>query len=159
VECLTQFIVRSAWKIGEEAADATRIKAARSAIAGFRLTPAELDAIARALGDYTALRYPNEAEAKEPVDWLFVDAGCKARTGTTGEARSCAHAALSAVLSILVEVPVDRCSDETALLSTLQHTRWRVPLYQRQRVARRMARHVSNLIMGEPFVPPNKRAA
>jgi hypothetical protein len=50
-----------------------------------------------------------------------------------------------------VDVPVARSEDETAILNTLQYARWRVPLYQRRRVAERMARHVANLINGVPF--------
>ena len=44
-------------------------------------------------------------------------------------------------------------ADETAILNTLQYAKWRVPCFQRCRVAGRMARHGANLINGVEFVP------
>jgi hypothetical protein len=57
-------------------------------------------------------------------------------------------------MSIIVEVPLERDEDAEALLETLTYTGWRhVPMYQQRRVARRMARFVTDRIMGLPFVP------
>jgi hypothetical protein len=78
-----------------------------------------------------------------------------------------AWSALSAALSIIVDVPsgcterfgtaydaLEREEDAEALLATLTYTGWRhVPFHQQSYVALRMARFVSNRIMGLPFVP------
>jgi hypothetical protein len=99
--------------------------------------------------DYSARPWPSEADAKVELEWLYQGKiNCTAR-----DARCSTYAAIEAVLSILVEVPIERVADETAILNTLQYAKWRVPCFQRCRVAGRMARHGANLINGVEFVP------
>jgi hypothetical protein len=104
--------------------------------------------------DYnTKQPWPSGEAEHKPVEWLSVGAGCTARTGSARDAHMAAWDVMYAAMSILVEVPIEHPEDEAALLSTLIYTNWRVPTYQRQRVARRFARYVSNCIEGERFVP------
>jgi hypothetical protein len=53
---------------------------------------------------------------------------------------------------------LERDEDAEALLATLTYTGWRhLPCHQQPYVARRMARFVSDRIMGLPFVPMGAR--
>lgn len=98
--------------------------------------------------------WPTSAEGEAKVEWLRrdrqpIDAP---GTGTYHDARVAARYAISAALSILMEVPIEHEADEAALLQTLILTRWAVPCHQRKRVARRFARYIENSINCEPFV-------
>jgi hypothetical protein len=103
------------------------VKAAREDIARWRLTPSELEQMARALIEYTDRPWPDEAEGAKPVEWLYSGSGCTARTGTVRESHSGARSAREAVLSILVELPIERAEDEAVLLDLLIRSHWDIP--------------------------------
>jgi hypothetical protein len=107
------------------------------------------------LADYNYHRaWPQGAEVDQKVEWLSVGFGCVERFGTVYDAHIAAWSALSAALSSIVDVPLERSEDAETLLSTLIYTGWRhVPQHQQARVARRMCRFVSDRIMGLPFMP------
>jgi hypothetical protein len=130
------------------------VKAARADLARWRLTPATIAAIARSLADYNHRAWPQGAEADQKIDWLSIGSGCVERFGTARDAHIAAWSALSAALSIIVDVPLEHEEDAAALLSTLTYTGWRhLPNHQRPYVARRMARFVTDRIMGRLFEP------
>jgi hypothetical protein len=158
VELFVQSAIRAAWIATRDSERKSGVRAAREDIARWQTTPNKIDAMARALVDFVNRPYPEGAgdEYRErPIEWLYVGSGCTERTGTESDARHAAWAALSAAVSILVEVPVEHVEDEAALLSTLAYTNWRVPRRQEQRVARRFARFVSDRIETRTFTPPN----
>jgi hypothetical protein len=134
--------IRAAWGASERGAT----KAAREHLASCHRRPADLAAIARTLYDYNRRPWPKR-DTVEKLDWLYKGAGCCERLGTAYEAHLAAWRALEAALSIIVDVPLECPDDEDALLELLFHTGWRhVPQHQQARVARRMARHVSDSI-------------
>jgi hypothetical protein len=151
LELFCRSAIRAAWMAGEH----SRVKAAREDIARWRLTPADIAAVARELADYnTGRAWSGTRETAQKLDWLSVGSGCCERFGTEYDAHIAAWSALSAVLSILVEVPIEHHEDATALMLTLIHSGWRhLPHHQRARVGQRMARYVADRIAGEPFVP------
>jgi hypothetical protein len=116
---------------------------------------ADIAATARALADYNYHRaWPQGAEAAQKIEWLSIGFGCVERFGTARDAHIAAWSALSAALSIIVDVPLECSEDAEALLSTLIYTGWRhVPQHQQARVAQRMTRFVGDRITGLPFVP------
>jgi hypothetical protein len=63
------------------------------------------------------------------------------------DAHSAAWSAISACLSILLELPINYPHDGDAILETLAYTGWRLPTYRRQRAAERMARFVTARMM------------
>jgi hypothetical protein len=147
LETYCRSIVRAAWAAGERGAT----KAAREYLARCHLTPANIAAIARTLYDYNRRPWPM-SNTTEKLDWLYKGAGCCERHGTAYDAHLATWSALSAALSIIVDVPLECLDDEDALLELLFHTDWRhVPYHQQARVAQRMARHVSHRI--RPYVP------
>jgi hypothetical protein len=149
LEMYCQTAIRAAWA----ASDHGRVKAARDDIARWHLTPADIATLARALADYNRRAWPARETAKN-LDWLSVGSGCCERIGTEYDAHIGAWSALMAAISIIVEVPLERDEDAEALFETLTYTGWRhVPHHQQRRVARRMARFVTDRIMGLPFVP------
>jgi hypothetical protein len=145
INLYSEAAICAAWQLGKDAKPHSRIKAARDRLARSRLTPAELAALARAMRDFNRKRH-DVAEGEKPCEWLRTGSGCTERTGTVRDAHSVAWDVLSAAMSILVEVPIERIEDETALLELLLYTGWRMPKYQRKRVAKRMACHVDRLI-------------
>jgi hypothetical protein len=156
LEMYCRSAIRAAWEArawGKAKKAAGEVKAARVEIARWRLTPATIAAMARCLADYNARTWPT-CEAAQKLDWLSIGAGCVERFGTEYDAHLAAWAALSAALSIVVDVPLEHPEDATALLSTLIYTGWRhVPSHQQGRTARRMACFVSDSLTGRPFVP------
>jgi hypothetical protein len=151
LEIYCRLAIGAAWKAGEHG----RVKAAREEIASWRFTPADIAAVARLLADYNYTRaWPQGAEKAQKIEWLSIGHGCVEKFGTAYDAHLAAWSALSAALSIIVDVPLEREEDAEALLATLTYTGWRhVPLHQQSYVALRMARFVSDRIMGLPFVP------
>ena len=151
LEIYCRLAIGAAWKAGEHG----KVKAAREEIASWRFTPADIAAVARMLADYNYNRpWPQGAAADQKIEWLSIGHGCVERFGTARDAHIGAWSALSAALSIIVDVPLECGEDAGALLETLTYTGWRhVPCHQQARVARRMARYVSNRIMGLPFLP------
>jgi len=151
LETHCQSAIRAAWAAGEHG----RVKAAREEIARWQMSPADIAVMACALADYNRLRpWPHGPAADEKIGWLYSGSGCCERIGTARDAHMGAWSALSAALSILVDIPLEHPEDEAALLLTLTHTGWRhLPSHQQARVARRMARFVGDSIMGRPFVP------
>jgi hypothetical protein len=130
------------------------VKAARARLADWHLTPATIAAVACSLSDYNRKRPWPQRETAQKLDWLSIDSGCTERFGTAYESHIAAWSALSAALSIIVDVPLEHDEDAEALLATLTYTGWRhLPCHQQPRVARRMARFVTDRIMGLPFVP------
>jgi hypothetical protein len=150
LELYCRLAIGAAWKAGGRGT----VKAAREEIARWRFTPATIAAIARLLADYNYNRaWPQGAEATQKIEWLSIGSGCVERFGTARDAHLAAWSALSAALSIIVDVPLEHCEDAEALLSTLIYTGWRhVPLHQQGRVAQRMARFVGDRIAARPFV-------
>jgi hypothetical protein len=145
--------ITAAWAAGEHG----HVKAAREKIASWRFTPADIAATARLLADFN---YKSEGppfgedRATQKVEWLSTGFGCVERFGTVRDAHIATWSALSAALSIIVEVPLENAADAEELLSILIYTGWRhVPYHQRPRVARRMARFVTDRVMNEPFTP------
>ena len=67
--------------------------------------------------------------------------GCTKRTGTVEDARSAAIRALSAAISILIELPIEEPEDEEVLLRLLLRNHWHIPTPQQEHVAKRMARY------------------
>jgi hypothetical protein len=134
----------------------SRTKAARDYFARRRRTPSEIEAVVRSLMAYDGRPWPNKDELEQPVEWLTEGAGCTARTGTVYDARIAARYACTAALSILVDVPLGQPEDEAALLDLLRCWDWHLPLRQRERVAKRMARYVSDRIMGKYFEAETK---
>jgi hypothetical protein len=116
-------------------------------------------AFVRSLSDYNRKRrWPQGAEAAQKIEWLSTGSGCTERFGTVYDTHIAAWSALSAALSIIVDVPLERDEDAEAHLATLTYTGWRhLPCHQQPYVARRMARFVSDRIMGQPFVPMGAR--
>lgn len=151
LEIYCRLAIGAAWKAGEHG----RVKAAREEIASWRFTPANIAAIARMLADYNYTRpWPQGDAAAQKIEWLSIGHGCVERFGTASDAHRAAWSALSAALSIIVDVPLEHDEDAAALLETLAYTGWRhVPLHQQGRVAQRMARFVTDRIMSRPFVP------
>lgn len=145
----------SAWAVGKDAPPPSRTKAARTRLAGWRLTPAQLAAIAVAMFDRIReyCSSPASPERDKPCEWLVAGSGCATRGGTGHDAHMAAWAVLYAAVSILTEVTIERPEDETALLNLLSYVGWRVPRHQRARVALRMARHVARLIESDGIVP------
>jgi hypothetical protein len=91
--------------------------------------------MARTLTDYTRRPCPQRMDAQK-LDWLYAGSGCCERIGTEYDAHIAAGPALSAALSILVEVPLEHPDDHTALLATLIYTGWRqLPGRHKARVA------------------------
>jgi hypothetical protein len=121
--------------------------------------PFELEQMARSLIECTSRPWPSEAEGAKPVEWLEVGSGCTARTGTVKDVHSAARSAQEAVMSILVELPIERPEDELVLLDLLVRSRWDIPRHQRRRTARRVARFVSNAILREAFRSPVEAGA
>jgi hypothetical protein len=154
LEIYCRTAIKAAWAASEHG----RVKAAREDIAGWRLTPASIAALARTLSDYNRNRSWPARETAKNLDWLSIGSGCCERFGTEYDAHIAAWSALSAALSIIVEVPLECSEDAAALLETLAYTGWRhVPCHQQARVAQRMSRYVTDRIMGLPFVPPPGR--
>jgi hypothetical protein len=151
LEIYCRLAIGAAWKAGEHG----RVKAAREEIATWRFTPASIAAVALLLADYNYTRaWPQGAEKAQKIEWLSIGSGCVERFGTAYDAHLAAWSALSAALSIIVDVPLEREGDAEALLATLTYTGWRhVPYHQQARVAQRMARFVSDRIAARPFVP------
>jgi hypothetical protein len=151
LEMYCQTAIKAAWA----ASDHGRVKAACDDIARWHLTPADIAALARALADYNRNRpWMGTRETSKNLDWLSIGSGCCERIWTEYDAHLAAWSALTAAMSIIVEVPLERDEDAEALLETLTYTGWRhVPQHQQRRVARRMARFVTDRIMGLPFVP------
>jgi hypothetical protein len=113
--------------------------------------PTEINVLARILTDF------NRSEAKwgtpaykAKCEWLERGSGCCAQYGTMDEAHSAARYAISACLSMLVELPINYRHDGDAILETLAYAGWSLPRHGRQRAAERMARFVAWRIMGEP---------
>jgi hypothetical protein len=145
-----QGAVRAAWAAGEHG----RVKAARAYIAHRQLPPASIAAIARSLADYNRRSWLQGDAADEKAEWLYVGNGCCQRNGTSHEAHVAAWSALSAALSILVEIPLNHPEDAAELLSVLADTGWRhLPQHQVERVGRGMGRYVAGRIAGEAFQP------
>jgi hypothetical protein len=150
LEIYCQTAIKAAWAAGEHGG----VKAARARIASWHLTPGTIAAIARSLSDYNRKRAWPTREAAQKIDWLSIGSGCVERFGTEYDAHLAAWSALSAALSIIVDVPLEREEDAEALLATLTYTSWRhLPYHQQSYGAQRMARFVSDRIMGLPFVP------
>jgi hypothetical protein len=150
LEVYCQSAIKAAWAAGDHG----RVKAARADLARWHLTPGTIAAIARSLSDYNHHPWPQGAEAAQKIEWLSAGSGCTERFGTAYDAHIAAWSALSAALSIIVDVPLEHDEDAEALLSTLTYTGWRhLPHHQQSYGARRMARFVSDRIMGLPFVP------
>jgi hypothetical protein len=151
LELYCRIAIEAAWKAGERGT----VKAAREEIARWRFTPVDIAALARMLADYNYKRgWPQGAEAAQKIEWLSIGSGCCERHGTVYDAHLAAWSALSAALSIIVDVPLEHPEDAAALLSTLIHTGWRhVPRHQQAYVARRMARFVGDCLMERSFVP------
>jgi len=150
LEPYLQMAIRASWKATRGSRTKCGIRAAREAIALWRLTPAKINAMALALYDYNAGAWPTPEEAKK-LDWLYVGAGCTMRMGTDYDAHISAWGALYAAMSILVEVAFEHQEDEEALLRTLAYVRWRVPNWQRKQVAQRFARYVAACLEGNPW--------
>jgi hypothetical protein len=78
----------------------------------------------------------------QSVDWLYRKKGNAC--GTYWEARVAARSAISAALSILLDVPSEYEGDEVEILQTLILARWAVRLHQRQRIVARMTRYMAS---------------
>jgi hypothetical protein len=65
------------------------------------------------------------------------------------EAHSAAWFAISACVSILVELPINYPRDGDAILATLAYTGWRIPSHLRERAAARMGRFLVMRIVNE----------
>jgi hypothetical protein len=95
-----------------------------------------------------------QRETAQKLDWLSTGSGCTQRFGTVYESHIAARPALSAALSIIADVPLEREEDAEAFFETLTYAGWRhLPYHQQPHVARRMARFVTDRIMWLPFVP------
>ena len=151
LEIYCQTAIKAAWAAGEHG----RVKAARLSLAGWHLIPADIAAIARSLSDYNRTRpWSREGEGEQKLEWLSTGSGCTKRFGTVYKSHIAAWSALSAALSIIADVPLEHEEDAEAFFATLTYTGWRhLPMHQRPCVARRMARFVTDRIMGLPFVP------
>jgi hypothetical protein len=152
LEIYCQSAIKAAWAAGEHG----RVKAARARIAASHLTPATIAAIARSLSDYNRkVPWPARgSDADRKIEWLSTGSGCTRQFGTAYESHIAAWSALSAALSIIADVPLEREEDAEAFFETLTYTGWRhLPYHQQPHVARRMARFVTDRIMGLPFVP------
>jgi hypothetical protein len=152
LEIYCQSAIKAAWAAGDHG----RMKAARERLADSHLTPATIAAIARALSDYNRkVPWPaHGSNADRKIEWLSTGSGCTKRFGTVYESHLAAWSALSAALSIIADVPLEREEDAEAFFETLTYTGWRhLPMHRRPCVARRMARFVTDRIMGLPFVP------
>ena len=118
--------IRAPWAAGEHGC----VKAARDDLARWRKTPADIAAMARALADYNNCAWPTRETSKN-LDWLSIGSGCRERFGTEYDAHLAAWSAMSAAMSILVDVPLEHPEDAAALLETLAYTGWRhVPCHQ-----------------------------
>ena len=149
LEMNCQGAVRTAWAVGEHG----RVKAARAYIAHRQLSPASIAAMARSLADYNRSWLQGGA-ADEKVEWLYVGDGACRRYGTGRDAHIAAWSALTAAMSILVEIPLNHPEDAAELLSVLADTGWRhLPQHQVERVGRGMGRYVAGRIAGEAFQP------
>jgi hypothetical protein len=151
LEIYCKSAIKAAWAAGDHG----RAKAARASISDSHLTPADIAAIARSLSDYNRTRpWSQEGEGAQKLEWLSTGSGCTKRFGTVYESHIAAWPALSAALSIIADVPLEREEDAEAFFETLTYTGWRhLPYHQQPHVARRMARFVTDRIMGLPFVP------
>jgi hypothetical protein len=120
----------------------------REYLAKRRLLPAEINALARILIEFNRgePRWGTPEHAAK-CEWLESGSGCCTRYGTMGEAHSAARCAISACVSILVELPINYPHDGDVILQTLAYTGWRLPHHYRRRVAKRMARFVTARIM------------
>jgi hypothetical protein len=154
LETYCRAVIRAAWAAPRRGRwDTAAMKAARELIADLRLTPATIAALACSLADYNRRVWPRRETAGR-LDWLYAGSGCCERSGTEYDAHIGAWSALAAVMSILVDVPLEHPEDAEALLSTLIYTGWRhVPARQQARTARRLSRYVSDELMGNPFAP------
>jgi hypothetical protein len=150
LELFCRSAIRAAWMAGEH----SHVKAARDNIARWQLRPVDLAAMARLLVDHYRREWPDRATAQK-LDWLSIGSGCCERFGTEYDAFLAAGSALSAALSIIVEVPLEHPEDAAELLALLLlHTGWRfIPPHQRKPLARRLTRFLGDCIMGRPFVP------
>jgi hypothetical protein len=152
IEIYCQTAIKAAWAAGEHG----RVKAARESLAASHLIPVDIAAIARSLSDYNRkVPWPARgSDADRKIEWLRTGSGCTKRFGTAYESHIAAWSALSAALSIIADVPLEREEDAEAFFQTLTYTGWRhLPYHQQPRVAQRMARFVTDRIMGLPFVP------
>jgi hypothetical protein len=151
LEIYFQSVIKAAWAVGKHG----RVKAARARIADWHLTPDLIAPIACSLSDYNRKHsWSRDGEGVSKLEWLSTGSGCTERFGTVYESHLAAWSALSAALSIIVDVPLEREEDAEALLATLSYTSWRhVPPHQQSYVAQRMSRFVADRIMGLPFVP------
>jgi len=145
--------IRAVWDLGPKATFAAKEKAARDYLAKGHLLPAEIAALARILTDFDR----DEAAWDTPAygakcEWLERGSGCCAQYGTMDQAHSAARYAVSACLSILVELPINYRHDGDAILETLAYAGWRLPRAGRKRAAERMARFVAWRIMNDPSV-------
>jgi hypothetical protein len=114
LEMCCRSAIRAAWEAGERG----NVKAARDDIARFRLTPATIAAVARSLADYNCNGNWPHGEDAQKADWLSTGAGCCERFGTVRDAHLAAWSALSAALSIIVDVPITRRSSARSLPRT-----------------------------------------
>ncbi len=125
-------------------------KAAQHYLARRRLEPAALMRLALDLynNHIGPMRACSSTQSATPLVWLKAGSGCTARTGTTHDGICGAWDALYATVSILLEVPVERAEDESALLGLLHHIGWRMPDHQRKRAERRFTAYVSFCLRG-----------